>query len=63
MGRDRIIQLVMCLVVILGLSVGGGLLGNLIEKSESNGLRYTDNADENMPPFVALGTAIGAFEA
>ena len=60
MGRDRIIQLVMCLVVILGLSVGGGLLGNLIEKSESNGLRYTDNADENMPPFVALGTAIGA---
>ncbi|MEE2906475.1 MAG: hypothetical protein VX527_01445 [Planctomycetota bacterium] len=61
MGRDRVIQLAMCLVVIVGLSVGGGLLGNLIETSERRALRYTDNADENMPPFVAIGTAIGAF--
>ena len=61
MGRDRIIQLSMCLVVIAGLAVGGGLLGNLVETSERKSLRYTDNADENMPPFIALGTAIGAF--
>ena len=61
MGRDRIIQLSMCVVIIASLAVGGGLLGNLIETSERKSLRYTDNADENMPPFIALGTAIGAF--
>ena len=61
MGRDRIIQLAMCLVAIGGIVLGGTLLGSLIETSERRALRYTDNADENMPPFVALGTAIGAF--
>ncbi|MCH2134349.1 MAG: hypothetical protein MK116_11415 [Phycisphaerales bacterium] len=61
MGRDRIIQLAMCLVVIGGIATGGVLLGSLIQTSERKALRYTDNADENMPPFVALGTAIGAF--
>jgi hypothetical protein len=38
----------------------GTLLGGLLEKSDRYALRYTDVSVEGAPPFVALGTAVGA---
>ena len=36
------------------------MLGPITRQTEAAGLRYTDVSVEGAPPFVALGTAIGA---
>ncbi len=55
--RVRLIALA-CMVAAL---VGSGFLGTRIASSTGrNGLSYTDTAEENDPPAVALGVALGA---
>lgn len=57
---SRLIQ-ALCLVVALLCAVGAGaVLPRLLERSEEAGLRYVDASVENAPPWVAVGTAIGA---
>src|SRR5262245_66482451 len=60
MINDRLIQLTAPLVLVLCLTASGFLLPRLLNQSESEALRYTNVAVEGAPPFVALGTAIGA---
>ena len=61
MTRDRIIQLCSLGVMIVAFVASGLLLPSILKKSEERGLRYTDVSVDGAPPFVALGTAIGAF--
>jgi hypothetical protein len=60
MSRDRRIQLVALLVMLTATVASGSLLPGIIEKSDRYALRYTDVSVAGAPPFVALGTAIGA---
>lgn len=60
MSRDRIIQLAAGVVLVVAAGAGGAMLPTLNDKAESHALRYTDKVTEGMPPFVALGTMIGA---
>jgi hypothetical protein len=60
MNRDRIVQLVAPLVTVLALAASGRMLPGILRASEENVLRYTNVSVDNAPPFVALGTAIGA---
>ncbi|MHC4989700.1 MAG: hypothetical protein ACYTGC_01865, partial [Planctomycetota bacterium] len=60
MNRDRIIQLGAIAVMGLATAASGALLPGLIRQSDRHALRYTDVSVEGAPPFVALGTAIGA---
>jgi hypothetical protein len=60
MNRDRVIQIVAIVVIVAGSLASGRLLPAVIDESERNALRYTNNAVEGAPPWVALGTAIGA---
>ena len=60
MRADRFIQ-IGALVIAAGAFTGAGLLlPNMLKQSEEHGLRYTDVSVDGAPPFVALGTAIGA---
>ncbi len=61
MTRDRIIQLCSLGVMLVAFVASGLLLPSILRKSEERGLRYTDVSVDGAPPFVALGTAIGAF--
>lgn len=61
MSRDRATQLVALLIMVAAFVASGLLLPKILDKSEQHGLRYTDVSVEGAPPFVALGTAIGAF--
>ncbi|MBT8485981.1 MAG: hypothetical protein KJO43_10405, partial [Phycisphaerae bacterium] len=56
----RLIQLVAAVVMVVCGTVCGRLLPPILEQTEKSGLRYTDVSVEGAPPFVALGTAIGA---
>ncbi|MBU3729577.1 MAG: hypothetical protein FGM37_10085, partial [Phycisphaerales bacterium] len=58
--RDRIVQLACVVLAALGVAAGGTLLPRIIRISDERGLRYTDVSVEGAPPFVAIGTAIGA---
>lgn len=60
MTKDRIIQIIALIVCIGGVAATGNLVPQLLEKSEAHALRYTDVSVEGAPPFVALGTMIGA---
>ncbi len=60
MNRDRIIQLAALVVMVVSTVACGGLLPSLLDLSEEHSLRYTDVSVEGAPPFVAIGTAIGA---
>ena len=60
MMRDRLVQFIAALVMVVCLGVSGALLPTVIEQSDDNALRYTDVSVEGAPPFVALGTVIGA---
>lgn len=60
MTHDRIIQALCLAVCVVGFSAAGLLKPRLIETSDAYALRYTDVSIEGAPPFVAIGTAIGA---
>ncbi len=58
--NSRVIQLISLSVMIVCSVVGGRLLPPIVARAEQAGLRYTDISVDGAPPFVALGTAIGA---
>ena len=60
MRRERLVQLAAAGIMVLGMIGSGALLPHILENSEQHSLRYTDISVEGAPPFVALGTAIGA---
>lgn len=60
MTRDRIIQIVALLSLIVALSAASATLPALLRLSDEHSLRYTDVSVEGAPPIVAIGTAIGA---
>ena len=61
MSRDRTIQFGAIVLMIAAFVSAGLLLPSILRKSDQHGLRYTDVTVNGAPPFVALGTAIGAF--
>jgi len=58
--RDRLIQVACVVLAAIGITAGGMLLPRIVKISDERGLRYTDVSVEGAPPFVAIGTAIGA---
>jgi hypothetical protein len=60
MNHDRIIQAGALTVMLAGTAACAALLPSVVRESERHALRYTDVSVEGAPPFVALGTAIGA---
>ena len=60
MNHDRIVQLVALVVMLTAGGVCGRLLPSIIDLSDEHSLRYTDVSVEGAPPFVVLGTAMGA---
>lgn len=60
MIHDRLILIFAPLVMVVCLTASGLLLPNILERSEADALRYTNVSVEGAPPFVALGTAMGA---
>ncbi|UCD75137.1 MAG: hypothetical protein JSV91_15305, partial [Phycisphaerales bacterium] len=60
MMHDRFVQLIAAVVMAVCLGVSGTLLPAIIDQSDDRALRYTDVSVEGAPPFVALGTVIGA---
>ncbi|MHC4947137.1 MAG: hypothetical protein ACYTG1_02590 [Planctomycetota bacterium] len=60
MQRDRLVQLVALVVLLASGAACGALLPSIINESDERALRYTNVSVEGAPPFVALGTAIGA---
>ncbi len=60
MSRDRIIQLITPVILVLCLTASGAMLPGLMRESDENVLRYTNVSVDGAPPIVVLGTAIGA---
>ncbi|MEL7484057.1 MAG: hypothetical protein AAFN41_06850 [Planctomycetota bacterium] len=61
MSRDRVIQIIAAVVLLVCLA-GSGLVGATITESVgTNKLVYADSAAENDGPEVSLGIAMGAF--
>lgn len=60
MGRDRLIQMIALLIALVASVAAGTTLPSLLKQTEEHSLRYTDVSVEGAPPFVAIGTAIGA---
>ncbi len=60
MTHDRLVQAIALAICIVGVGSAGAMLPRLIDKSDEYALRYTDVSIEGAPPFVAIGTAIGA---
>lgn len=58
--RDRLIQAVALIVCLSCIGGAGAILPRLIDISDRHALRYTDVSIDGAPPFVVLGTAIGA---
>jgi len=58
--KSRLIQLAALVIMVVCSAVCGRLLPVMLDKTEQAGLRYTDVSVEGAPPFVALGTVIGA---
>lgn len=56
----RLVQLVAILVIAVGVAGAGALVPRMERTIEDQGLRYTDVSVDGAPPWVALGTAIGA---
>ena len=48
------------ILAVLSFVGAGALLPDLEQRTEDAGLRYTDSVVEGAPPWVAVGTAIGA---
>ncbi len=60
MTHDRTIQAAFLALLVAATAGAGRLLPGIIEMSDEHALRYTDVTVEGAPPFVALGTMIGA---
>lgn len=61
MSRDRVVQIIASIVLIVCLA-GSGLVGaSITESVGTNQLVYADSAAENDGPEVSLGIAMGAF--
>ena len=60
MTRDRLIQFLAVGFTVICLAIGGMMLPGILKQSAERSLRYTDISVEGAPPFVALGTAMGA---
>ncbi|MHC4416400.1 MAG: hypothetical protein ACYS0G_14085, partial [Planctomycetota bacterium] len=60
MNRDRLVQIVALVVLAVSATVCGALLPRMTELTRRHALRYTDVVVEGAPPFVTLGTSIGA---
>ncbi|HWB20934.1 MAG TPA: hypothetical protein VG711_11585 [Phycisphaerales bacterium] len=60
MGKDNLVRAIAALLLVACLFVAGKMLPGILEESDAAGLRYTNVSVENAPPFVVLGTAIGA---
>jgi len=58
--RDRMIQLIAAVLLVLTLVGAGGLVPRLIAGAETLELRYTADPIEGAPPIIALANAIGA---
>ncbi|MFK7961387.1 MAG: hypothetical protein AB8G96_12780 [Phycisphaerales bacterium] len=56
----RAIQGIALAISMTSVAVGGSMLDRLIAANEEQGLRYTSVSVEGAPPWVAVGTAIGA---
>lgn len=61
MGRDRIIQLVAVVAMVLCLTASAALSLELSASVGRHHLAYTDRAEDGDPPEVAIGIAMGAF--
>jgi len=60
MSRDSIVQTIAAFVMVIALVGSGLMLPGLIRQSDASVLRYTNVTVEGAPPWVAIGTAIGA---
>ena len=58
--RDRIIQLIAAIVLVISILGAGMMQPKMIAIADRDELRYTDVSVDGAPPIVALGTAIGA---
>ncbi len=58
--RDRIIQLIAAIVLLISILGAGMMQPKMIAIADRDELRYTDVSVDGAPPIVALGTAIGA---
>ena len=61
MGRDRIIQLLAAIVMLLCVTASAALSLELSASVGRHHLAYTDRAEDGDPPEVAIGIAMGAF--
>jgi hypothetical protein len=57
---SRMVQLIALVVMVAGTTACGRLLSPILKRSDEAGLRYTDVSVEGAPPYVVLGTAVGA---
>jgi hypothetical protein len=60
MRGDRLIQIGALAFAAVTFTGAGVLLPGIMKQSEKHGLRYTDVSVDGAPPFIAIGTAIGA---
>ena len=60
MRGDRLIQIGALAFAAAAFTGAGVLLPGIMKQSEEHGLRYTDVSVDGAPPFIAIGTAIGA---
>lgn len=58
--RDRVIQLLALMVLILATVASGTLVPRMLRSAETLGLRYTTDPIEGAPPIIAMANAIGA---
>ncbi|MBX3374831.1 MAG: hypothetical protein KF817_13455 [Phycisphaeraceae bacterium] len=58
--RERLGQLLCLLIAATCFAGGGATLPWMLRQVEQRGLRYTDEPVDGAPPWVAIGTAIGA---
>ena len=58
MNRDRMIQLIAVLVMVVATTASGTILPRIIRMSDEHALRYTDVSVEGAPAFVALGPRV-----
>lgn len=60
MSRDRLIQLIAPIIMLIAFAASGSLLPGILRSADDNVLRYTNASVEGAPPIVVLGTAIAA---
>jgi hypothetical protein len=58
--RERLIQLVCVVLILVGSVANTRLVPTLLDIARTQGFRYTSDPIEGAPPIVAIGTVIGA---